>query len=194
VSSSLGCVEINLYLHRAADGELVLAGVRGCSVHGKGHRLKIGTEGMAGHVAATRQMLYAPDVALDPYYIACEADTRSEVAIPLQVEGELVGVFTASIVSWMLFSTAHLRLLQGLCSQCRGRSAELARFHDERKRREHMTREAEEQAPFNKLCCRGVLPAFPASVSRGCRSQPEPWAATGTISSRSPADAGVLSG
>ena len=91
ISTSLGCVEINLYLHHAEQGELVLAGVRGCSIYGKGHRLKVGTEGMVGYVAATRQMRYAPDVSRDQYYMACEADTRSEVAIPLQVEGDLVG-------------------------------------------------------------------------------------------------------
>ncbi len=91
VATSLGCVEINLYLHDPQQSEFVLAGVRGCSVHGKGHHLKLGA-GMVGHVAATGKMHYAPDVTRDPYYIACEPDTRSEVAIPLQREGDLVGV------------------------------------------------------------------------------------------------------
>ncbi len=88
IASSLGCVEINLYLHQPEQGEMVLAGVRGCTMYGKGHRLKIGTEGMVGYVAATRQMRYAPDVTRDPYYMACEPATRSEVAIPLQVEND----------------------------------------------------------------------------------------------------------
>jgi len=51
---------------------------------------------MVGYVAATGQMRYAPDVRLDDYYIGCEESTLSEVAIPLHVEGQLVGVFTAS--------------------------------------------------------------------------------------------------
>ena len=46
------------------------------------HRLKVGKEGMVGYVAATGQMRYAPDVRQDPYYIACEESTLSEVAIP----------------------------------------------------------------------------------------------------------------
>ena len=37
---------------------------------------------MVGHVAVTGKMHYAPDVTRDPYYVACEPDTRSEVAIP----------------------------------------------------------------------------------------------------------------
>jgi putative methionine-R-sulfoxide reductase with GAF domain len=90
VADSLGCVEINIYLHDAAQGELVLSGMRGCSVHGKGHRMKIGTEGMVGHVAATRKMHYAPNVVNDPYYQSCEPDVSSEVAIPLHVDTELI--------------------------------------------------------------------------------------------------------
>ena len=71
VAASLGCVEINIYLRDPETSEFVLAGVRGCSVYGKGHRLKVG-DGMVGHVAATGKMHYAPDVTRDPYYVACE--------------------------------------------------------------------------------------------------------------------------
>src|ERR1700758_4387764 len=69
VSESLDCVEINLYLHERDKDELKLAAVRGCTLHRKGDRLKVGQEGMSGHVAATRRMHYAPDVSLDPYYV-----------------------------------------------------------------------------------------------------------------------------
>jgi sigma-B regulation protein RsbU (phosphoserine phosphatase) len=72
VSDSLDAVEINLYLRDSEQNELVLAGVCGCTMYCLGHRLKIGKQGMAGRVAATRKMHYAPDVRLDPYYIACE--------------------------------------------------------------------------------------------------------------------------
>src|SRR5271169_6920973 len=89
VADSLDCVEINVYLHEPQQNALVLAGVRGCSIHGKGDRLEVGKQGMAGHVASTRSLHYAPDVRLDPYYIGCEPATRSEVAIPLEVDGEL---------------------------------------------------------------------------------------------------------
>src|SRR5690349_7005923 len=78
VARSFGCVEANIYLHDEEHGELVLAGVCGCTMHHKG--LKIGKEGMVGYVAATRQMRYAPDVRKDPYYIGCEDATLSEVA------------------------------------------------------------------------------------------------------------------
>src|SRR5579884_2367668 len=68
VAESFGCIETNIYLHDESNGELLLAGVCGCTIHNKGSRKKVG-EGMTGHVAATGEIHYAPDVRLDPYYI-----------------------------------------------------------------------------------------------------------------------------
>jgi len=161
VAASLGCVEINIYLHDAANGELVLSGMRGCSVHGVGHRMKVGTEGMVGYVAATRQMRYAPDVTRDPYYSACEPDTRSEVAIPLHVENDLIGVFTASHCELDAFSAAQLRLLQGLCSHVAVAVHNARRFHDEREQREIMSREAEEARSIQQALLPRMSPLIP---------------------------------
>ncbi len=161
VASSLGCVEINLFLHEPTRGELVLAGVRGCTLYGKGHRLKIGTEGMVGYVAATRQMRYAPDVKRDPYYLACEPDTQSEVAIPLHVEGELIGVFTASHCELDAFSPAQLRLMQGLCSHIAVAVQNAKRFHAEQQQREQMTREAEEARTIQQALLPRTSPLIP---------------------------------
>jgi sigma-B regulation protein RsbU (phosphoserine phosphatase) len=161
VAASLGCVEINIYLHDAANSELVLSGMRGCSVHGVGHRMKIGTEGMVGYVAATRQMRYAPDVTRDPYYKACEPDTRSEVAIPLHVESDLIGVFTASHCELDAFSNAQLRLLQGLCSHIAVAVQNARRFHDEREQRAIMNREAEEARSIQQALLPRSSPFIP---------------------------------
>src|ERR1700694_5216363 len=83
VAAAFCCVETTVYLHDEERGELEMAGVHGCTLHGKGARLKVGKEGLVGYVASTGQIRYAPDVRQDPYYIACEATTLSEVAIPL---------------------------------------------------------------------------------------------------------------
>jgi GAF domain-containing protein len=90
-------------------------GCTGCDLCGPGHSLKIG-KGMVGYVASTGQMHYAADVRQDPYYIGCEESILSEVAIPLHVERQLVGVFTASHDELNAFSPCQLRLLQALCS------------------------------------------------------------------------------
>jgi len=161
VAGSLGCVEIGLFLYDREQQELELAGVQGCSVHGKGHRLKVGTEGIVGYVAATGQMRYAPDVRRDPYYMPCEPETRSEVAIPLHVEGELVGVFLASHCEVDAFSAAQLRLLQGLCSHVAVAVQNARRFHDEREQRELMSREAEEARSIQQALLPRSSPFIP---------------------------------
>jgi sigma-B regulation protein RsbU (phosphoserine phosphatase) len=109
IACSFGCVEINVYLHDAEHSELVLAGERGCTVHEKGHRLKVGKEGLVGYAASTGQMRYAPDVSKDPYYLACEKETLSEVAIPLHVGDDLVGVFTVSHGQLDAFSATQMK-------------------------------------------------------------------------------------
>jgi sigma-B regulation protein RsbU (phosphoserine phosphatase) len=160
VAASLGCVEINLFLRDPERAELVLAGVRGCTLHGKGHRISIG-EGMVGHVATTRKMHYAPDVTRDPYYMACEQDTRSEVAIPLQREGDLVGVFTASHCALDAFCPDQLRLLEGLCAHVAVAVHNARRFGNEREQRERMTREAEEARSIQQALLPRSSPLIP---------------------------------
>src|SRR5271156_3027712 len=160
VAESLGCVEINLYLRHPEHPEFVLAGVRGCSIHGKGHRIKMGA-GMVGHVAATRKMHYAPDVTRDPYYLACEPDTRSEVAIPLHREGELIGVFTASHSEVNAFCSDQLSLLQGLCDHVAVAVHNARRFGNERELRERMSREAEEARSIQQALLPRTSPLIP---------------------------------
>lgn len=147
VARSFGCIDADVYLHDEARGSLVLAcahGCTGCALHGKGHSLKIGKEGMVGHVAATGQMRYAPDVRKDPYYIGCEESTQSEVAIPLHVEGQLVGVFTTSHHELDAFRPEQLRLLQALCNDVAVAVHNARRFKEEQHQRQQMSREAQE--------------------------------------------------
>jgi phosphoserine phosphatase RsbU/P len=166
VSDSLDAVEINLYLYEPEQNEFVLAGVCGCTMYCRGHRLKEGA-GMVGHVAATRKLHYAPDVRLDPYYMVCEPATRSEVAIPLEVDGELVGVFSASHHDLDAFCPAQLRLLQGLCSHVAVAVQNARRFHDEHQQREKMTREAEEARLIQQALLPRTSPFIPGFVVAG---------------------------
>src|ERR1700757_588675 len=84
IASSIGNVEVAVWLRDGDTDDMVLRGVRGCTVYKKGERLQIGRKGMVGHVAATGKTRYARDVHQDPYYIACELATSSEVCIPLK--------------------------------------------------------------------------------------------------------------
>jgi diguanylate cyclase (GGDEF)-like protein len=48
--------------------------------------------GLTGAAARLKRPIYAPDVSKDPRYVASAASTRSELAIPLMVRDEVVGV------------------------------------------------------------------------------------------------------
>lgn len=143
VARSFGCIESNVYLHDEERSLLVLAGVCGCTVYHKGHSASL-DKGMIGYVARTRQMRYAPDVSQDPYYMACEPLTRSELSIPLLVDGKLVGVFTTSHHALDAFPPEQVRSLQALCSHIAVAVNNARLFQRERQQREQMDREAQE--------------------------------------------------
>jgi len=166
IACSFGCAEINVYLHEPEQDAMVLAGTHGCAIHGKGEHLRIGKDGLVGYVAATGQMRYAPDVRVDPYYLACSPDVHSEVAIPLTVEGALVGVFTASDTDLNAFSPEQLRLFQGLCSHVAVAVHNARRFEKERSERRRMTREAQEARSIQQALlprCSPLVPGFAVS-------------------------------
>src|SRR6202140_6014662 len=62
IAASIGCVEVSVWLRDPQGDDMVLHGVRGCTVYKKGERLQIGRRGMVGHVASTGRMRYASDV------------------------------------------------------------------------------------------------------------------------------------
>jgi sigma-B regulation protein RsbU (phosphoserine phosphatase) len=167
VAHAFGCVEATIYLHDQARRELVLAGVHGCTRHGKGDRKKVGKEGMVGYVAGTGKMHYAPDVRQDPYYIACEKSTRSEVAIPLQVDGQLVGVFSASHPQLDAFRPEQLRLLEALCAHIAAAIYNARRFQKERREREQMSREAGEARAIQQALLPKSSPWIPGFAITG---------------------------
>lgn len=167
VTQSFGCVEAGIYLHDEERRELELAGVHGCTLHSKGHRLKIGVQGMVGHVASTGQMLYAPDVRRDPYYIRCEHDVLSEVAIPLLVGERLVGVFTASHPEVDGFPRQQIRLLQALCDHVAVAVHNARRFQSERAERAALDREALEARTIQQALLPKSSPYIPGFAISG---------------------------
>jgi sigma-B regulation protein RsbU (phosphoserine phosphatase) len=157
-------------LHDEERRELVLAcahGCAGCAAHGDHHSLKIGKEGMVGYVAGTGQMRYAPDVRKDPYYIGCEESTLSEVAIPLHVDRQLVGVFTASHHLLDAFSAEQLRLLQALCSHVAVAIHNARAFRKERQAREAMSLEAHEARAIQQSLLPKNSPYIPGFAISG---------------------------
>ena len=167
IAGSFGCLEANLYLRDSSRRHMVLASVCGCTKSAKGEKLEIGKQGMVGYVAATGQMRYAPDVSKDPYYIACEKNTQSEVAIPLEMGGEIIGVFTAAHPDLDAFPNDQLRLLQSLCSHVAVAVSNAQQFQRERQERERMVREIQEARLIQEALLPKSSPYIPGFVIAG---------------------------
>ncbi len=79
-------------------------------------RVPLGS-GLTGTAAQTRQPVYAPDVKQDPRYICSITATRSEVAIPLVVREEVVGVLDCQSEKLNFFDQETLEMLRLFSTQ-----------------------------------------------------------------------------
>ncbi len=161
LASSLGSVEVSVWLRDSDSDEMVLRGVRGCTQNEKGCRLKIGVDGMVGQVALTGRMRYAPDVRLDPHYIACEPETRSEVNLPLKSRGEVIGVLSIDHKLPYGFSEDDLQVLEALTAHIAIAIENARLFERERVERDRMNREAEEARVIQQALFPKVSPLLP---------------------------------
>lgn len=95
-------------------------------------RLKIGEQGICGHVAATGELFYAPDVLKVPFYHVFKKTTKSEAAIPLKIKGEVIGVLDIESGKPDAFTEQDLRMFSVFASQS-AIAIENARLYDETK-------------------------------------------------------------
>ena len=144
ISCSFGCMEVDIYLRHESREEMVAACVHGCTRHEKGHSLKIGKEGMVGHVAFTGKMHYAPDVSIDPYYLACEEGAQSAVALPLKIGDRVIGVFHAIHPELDGFAPDQLQALRGLSDHVAIALENARSFQRERELNARFSEEADE--------------------------------------------------
>jgi len=68
-------------------------------------------EGITGAAASRKEPVYAPDVSKDPRYICAAQSTRSELAIPLMVRDEVVGVLDCQSDELAHFDRETIELL-----------------------------------------------------------------------------------
>jgi nitrate/nitrite-specific signal transduction histidine kinase len=81
-------------------------------------RLKVGKEGIGGWVAATGQPLLVPDVMREPRYVWMRGSkTRSELAVPITVKGQVFGVLDVQSDEPNAFDAADQAVLQTLAHQ-----------------------------------------------------------------------------
>ncbi|GAC1644223.1 MAG: hypothetical protein NVS9B15_01190 [Acidobacteriaceae bacterium] len=74
-------------------------------------------KGITGHAAAGKQPIYVADVSQDPRYIEGFCDTRSELAIPLVVRDEVVGLLDLQSNEPDAFDSETVQLLSLFSTQ-----------------------------------------------------------------------------
>jgi signal transduction histidine kinase len=79
-------------------------------------KLRVG-EGITGWVARTGKPARVGDVTQDPHYIAARRGVKSELAVPLEVNGEVRGVLNVDSDRPQAFSVDDQELLQELAVQ-----------------------------------------------------------------------------
>lgn len=100
----------NLQAASSVGGQQMLA---------RGHRLRVGEQGIVGYVAATGEPRIALDVGADAVHFANSdlPDTRSEMALPLQSRNQILGVLDVQSVEAEAFGSEDIVTLQILADQ-----------------------------------------------------------------------------
>jgi GAF domain-containing protein len=96
------------------------------------HRLRVGEEGIVGHVARTGEARVAMDVGKDPVFFDNPdlPDTHSELALPLRTKSQIVGALDVQSTERGAFTDEDIRMLSLLADQV-SLAIESARLFDE---------------------------------------------------------------
>jgi len=73
-------------------------------------------KGVCGTAAYSRKTIIVDDVNEFPGHIACDVDSRSEIVIPLEYKGRLLGVLDIDSSKLARFTEQDAIVLQHLCS------------------------------------------------------------------------------
>lgn len=115
--------------------ELYVKAVRGyLQATAEGLKIKVGQEGITGWVAANRVPLNVSDVTKDDRYVEWVKGTRSEIAVPMLVGEQVVGVLDVQSTEVNAFGEDDLRTLSLVTAQA-AIAIERARLFQEAHRR-----------------------------------------------------------
>jgi signal transduction histidine kinase len=119
-------VREGVQLMRAASGSVVLVNPtngfleihasQGLPRNAANLKLRVG-EGVTGWVARTGKAARVGDVRHDPRYVMLRPDVRSELAVPLEVNGEVRGVLNVDSDRTSAFSAEDQELLEALAAE-----------------------------------------------------------------------------
>ncbi len=137
IGETFGYYYTSIFMVEAESDELVMrAGAGPFDETLIGLRLKIGQEGICGWVAYSGEPLLVNDVGREPRYYSTEEskDTRSELAVPIKLKGEVIGVLDVQSVELGAFSQDDVSILQTLADQL-AVAVENARLYQNERRR-----------------------------------------------------------
>jgi PAS domain S-box-containing protein len=97
-------------------------------------RITIGKEGVTGWVAQHKKPLYVPDVRQDPRYIQGVVRGRSEIAVPLLIGKQLIGVLDVESPKVNAFTPRDIKILSLFATQAAVAIQNAQLYEQERKK------------------------------------------------------------
>jgi len=132
IQKNFNYFDVTVFLLTSDDSTLMLEAHAGNFVdflpHGYSQSV---SEGIMGWVAQHGEKILANDVSQDPRYKVYEYhNTRSELALPIKVDGKIVGVLNIEDTKLHAFDETDSMVLETLCDQL-GSAIKNARLYDE---------------------------------------------------------------
>ncbi|WP_371369156.1 diguanylate cyclase [Sporomusa rhizae] len=113
ITRELGFANAAIFLLDPESQELVNKAHRGYNDH---VRISLG-QGITGYAVQHRELVYVPDIRLEPRYIPGSSNGLSEVAIPLIVNDQVIGLLDVETTEEQALKAYDLDLLRSLASQ-----------------------------------------------------------------------------
>jgi GAF domain-containing protein len=135
ISAKFGFYHVGVFLLDAVNEYAVLSATNsegGQKMLKRKHRLRVGAEGIVGHVTSKGEPRIAMDVGKDPVYFNNPdlPETHSEMALPLRSEGQIVGALDVQSRETGAFTEDDVQMLSLLADQV-SLAIENARLFDE---------------------------------------------------------------
>lgn len=134
VRNYFGIANCAVFLLDPAGKELYCRAQNGYDERVMRLRMRIGKDGVTGWAAHTRTPIYVPDVDKEPRYIRVESKIRSELALPLVVRDQVIGVLDIESDKPAYFSESMVALLELFAGQA-AVALENARLYSTERRR-----------------------------------------------------------
>lgn len=117
VERAFGYHNVSILLMDQGGEELYFAATQLLDASLRRRRFRVGMDGVVGRAAATGEPLLVNDVSACDYYIPDGTNTRSELAVPLTLNDEVIGVFNVSSERTGAFQESDLRIVTALANQ-----------------------------------------------------------------------------